>query len=107
MAMRLKGKLSCECPLKKHHLHTDSSYQQASVRAIVLSVQGCRSRHAGYWVAHTCPPEQPKAIWCWLPLLQVVSSGMATPGLSSCSKKENFFQPKPMAISRLAFEFTI
>ena len=29
---------------------------------------------------------------------------MATPGLSSCSKKENFFQPKPMAISPLAFQ---
>ena len=41
-------------------------------------------------------------MWCWLPLLQVVSSGMATPCLSSSSKKENFFQPKPMAISLLA-----
>ena len=37
-------------------------------------------------------------MWCRLPLLQVVSSGIATPGLSSCSKKENFFQPRPIAI---------
>ena len=47
---------------------------------------------------HTWPPEQPNAMCSALPLLQVVSSGIATPGRSLCSKKENFFHPKPIAI---------
>ncbi len=104
--MRLKGKLPCERPLKQHHLDSGSSCQQDIVYA---GCSACKIAKAGLQTSrlHTCPPEQPKAMWCWLPLLQVVSSGMATPGLSSCSKKENFFQPKPMAISRLAFESTI
>ena len=50
---------------------------------------------------HTWPPEQPNAMCSALPLLQVVSSGIATPGRSLCSKKENFFQPKPIAMGEL------